>query len=60
MPDYKVANPVSTNDYVCWDDSNELIDKLRILMAEQTAVNYGHTNEILTIISELRKAGYVD
>ena len=59
FPDYKVANPESMIDYVYWDDPNELIDRLRILMAEQTAGNYGHTNEIVTIISELREAGYI-
>ena len=33
-------------DYVHWDDPNELLDRLRLLMASQRVGNSGHTNEI--------------
>ncbi|CAD6243430.1 GSCOCG00013064001-RA-CDS, partial [Cotesia congregata] len=34
-------------DYVYWDDPNELVDRLRLLMASQAAGNPSHTNEII-------------
>ena len=46
-------------DYVYWDDPNELVDHLRLLMAEQAAGNMSHTYEIHAIIKELREAGYI-
>lgn len=46
-------NPV---DYVHWDDPNELVDRLRLLIASQHAGHTGHTNEINSIIEELHEA----
>ncbi len=46
-------------DYVFWDDPNELVDRLRLLMAEKAAGNISHTNEIHAIIEELREVGYI-
>ncbi|XP_015118941.1 uncharacterized protein LOC107042416 [Diachasma alloeum] len=43
-------------DYVYWDDPNELVDRLRLLMASQSAGNMSHTNEIMSIMEELREA----
>ncbi|XP_015120733.1 uncharacterized protein LOC107043664 [Diachasma alloeum] len=43
-------------DYVYWDDPNELVDRLRLLMASQSAGNMSHTNEIMSILEELREA----
>lgn len=43
-------------DYVYWDDPNQLIDRLRLLSASQVAGNVDHTNEIISIIRELREA----
>ena len=43
-------------DYVHWDDPNELVDRLRLLMAEIQAENPSHGNEIQSIIEELREA----
>lgn len=43
-------------DYVYWDDPNELVDRLRLLMASQAAGNPSHSNEIISIIEELREA----
>lgn len=46
-------------DYVYWDDPNELVDRLHLLMASQAAGNSSHTNEIISIIKELREAGVI-
>ena len=46
-------------DYVHWDDPNELVDRLRLLMASQRAGNGGHTNEIVSIVEELREADII-
>lgn len=43
-------------DYVHWDDPNELVERLRLLVASQTAGHTGHTNEIASIIEELRES----
>ena len=43
-------------DYVHWDDPNELVDRLRLRMAERQARNQSHNNEIQSIIEELREA----
>lgn len=56
---YKTMNRKGADDgfnYVYWDDPNELIDRLRLLMASQTAGHTGHDNEIISIIEELREA----
>lgn len=46
-------------DYVYYDDPNELIDRLQLLIASQKAGNNNHTNEINSIIEELQEAGYI-
>lgn len=51
--------PNKNIDYVYWDDSNELVDRLRILIASQQAGNNSHTNEIIVIIEELREKGII-
>lgn len=50
-------NPV---DYVFWDDINELVDRLRLLVSSQTAGHTGHINEIQSILEELREAGVIE
>jgi hypothetical protein len=45
-----------TIDYVHWDDPNELVDRLRLLLASQAAGHTGHINEINSIIEELQEA----
>lgn len=59
LPRYKVARKNMRMDYVYWDDPNELVDRLRLLLAERAAGNHSHTNEIRSIIEELREAGYI-
>lgn len=49
----------SNTDYVYWDDPNELVERLKILIASQNAGNTGHDNEILSIIEELKEAGII-
>lgn len=58
-PPFKTAHSKSRTDYVYWDDPNELVDRLRLLCAEQDAGNNNHRNEILSIIEELREGGYI-
>lgn len=46
-------------DYIYWDNPNELVDRLRLLIASQSAGNTNHTNEINSIIEELKEAGII-
>lgn len=46
-------------DYIYWDDPNELVDRLRLLLMSQNAGNTGHTNEINSIIEELIEGGII-
>lgn len=43
-------------DYVYFDNPNELVDRLRLLIASQMAGHTGHHNEIMSIVEELREA----
>lgn len=43
-------------DYVWFNNPNELVDRLRLLLASQMAGNNAHHNEIVSIIEELREA----
>lgn len=54
--DYMEVIRSGTTDYKYWDDANELVDRLRLLIASQTAGHTGHNNEIIVIIEELREA----
>ena len=56
---YKVARKNRRMDYVYWDDPNELVDRLRLLVAEEAAGNNNHENEIISILEELREGGYI-
>ena len=38
---------------------NELVDRLRLLLASQAAGNPSHTNKIISIIEQLREAKIV-
>jgi len=42
-------------DYVYWDDPTELVDRLQLLAASYQAGNKSHTNEIMSILEELRR-----
>lgn len=47
-------------DYKYWDNPNELVDRLRLLIASQSAGHTGHNNEIISIIEELREANIIE
>lgn len=46
-------------DYVYWDDPNELVERLKLLIASRDAGNTGLDNEIISIIEELRENGTI-
>lgn len=46
-------------DYVYWNDPNELVERLKLLMASKNAGNTGLDNEIISIIEELRESGII-
>jgi len=46
--------------YEYWDDPNELVDRLRLLVASMQAGNTSVNNEIVTIIEELREARIIE
>lgn len=50
-------NPI---DYVYWDDPNELVDRLRLLIASQEAGNSNHSNEINRILEELIESNIIE
>ena len=46
---------IETN-YIYWDNPNELVNRLRLLMASKKAGHNNHDNEIISIIEELKEA----
>ncbi|KAL7292682.1 hypothetical protein TKK_0013806 [Trichogramma kaykai] len=49
----------SLKDFVYWNDPNDLVDRLRLFVAERSAGNNAHDKEITSIIEELRENGYI-
>lgn len=47
-------------EYVYWDDINELVDRLKLLIASKEAGNTSHENEIVAIVNELKEAGVIN
>lgn len=47
-------------NYTYWDDPNELVDRLRLLLSSQSAGHTGHDNEIISIVEELREAKIIN
>ena len=47
-------------DYIFWDDPNELVVRLRLLIASYQAGNNNHSNEINSIIEELREYNIIE
>ncbi|XP_066600146.1 putative leucine-rich repeat-containing protein DDB_G0290503 [Prorops nasuta] len=41
-------------DYVYWDNPNELVDRLKLLITSKNAGHTNHDNEIISIIEELQ------
>ena len=46
-------------DYIYWNDPNELVNRLNLLIASQNAGNTGQNNEINAIIEELYEANII-
>lgn len=46
-------------DFVYWDDPNELVERLKLLIASRDAGNTGLDNEIISIIEELRESNII-
>lgn len=46
-------------NYIYWDDPNELVDRLRLIIASQAAGHNNHNNEIVSIVEELREADII-
>lgn len=51
--------PKDNIDYIYWDDPNEVVDRLRLLISSQQAGHNNHNNEILSILEELREANII-
>ncbi|KAF0756537.1 Uncharacterized protein FWK35_00008847 [Aphis craccivora] len=45
------------NNLVYWDNPNELVDRLRLLLASKAADNTGVSNEIISILKNYLKLG---
>lgn len=54
--DYMIQDRNGRKHFTYWDDPNELVERLMLLVASQSAGHTGHNNEILSIIEELREA----
>jgi len=50
---------LQTHNLVYWNDPNELVERLRLLLASQAAGNTGLSNEILSIYEELYETGLI-
>ena len=46
-------------DYIYWNDPNELVNRLKLLIASQNAGNTGQNNETNAIIEELYEANII-
>lgn len=58
--DYMRENKKKKIEYTYWDDPNELVERLMLLIASQQAGHTGHDNEIISIIEELREADIIE
>ena len=47
------------NNLAYWNDPNELVERLSLLLSSQAAGNTGVSNEILSIFEELYEAGII-
>ncbi len=46
--------------YIYWNNVNELVDRLRLLISLKSAGHSGYTNEIISIIEKLREENVVE
>lgn len=54
-----VSKSLSVPDRIYWDNVNELVDRLRLLVVSAETGNKSHKNEILSIKEELTEAGII-
>jgi len=54
-----ISVKLQKHNLVYWNDPNELVSRLRLLLASQAAGNTGVSNEILSIYEELLEAGLI-
>lgn len=47
------------SNYIYWDDPNELVDRLKLLIASKQAGHTNQNNEIISIIEELKEADII-
>lgn len=59
IPTHKIASD-KNNEYIYWNDINELIDRLRLLLSSKQAGHTDHDNEKLSIIEELRESCIIE
>lgn len=58
--DFMRENRKKKIEYTYWDDPNELVERLMLLISSQQAGHTGHDNEIISIIEELREADIIE
>lgn len=57
---WKTSLPDHKMEYKYWDNPNELVERLHLLMSSRYAGNSGLYNEIYAIEEELREGGYIE
>lgn len=57
--DYMIHRKNERKTFTYWDDPNELVERLRLLVASQSAGHTSHHNEIMSIVEELREADII-
>lgn len=48
------------SNYIYWNNPNELVERLKLLVASKHAGHNNHDNEIISIIEELKESQYID
>lgn len=54
-----ITKTLTSHEKEYWDDPNELVDRLRLLVISAEAGNTSHKNEIINILEELREVGII-
>lgn len=57
--EYMELNDEINSEYTYWDDPNELVERLRLLISSKSAGHNAHNNEILSIVEELKEANII-
>lgn len=59
IKDFFISKLKQGSGYTYWNDPNELVDRLRLLVASKNAGHSNHNNEIISIIEELRESNFI-